>query len=33
MRQASEARGAEGREEKAVVWKWMPGSSFTCGKQ
>ena len=28
MRQALEARGAEGREEKTVVWKWMPGSSF-----
>ena len=28
MRQALEARGAEGREEKSVVWKWMPGSSF-----
>ena len=28
MRQALEARGAEGREEKSVVWMWMPGSSF-----
>ena len=28
MRQALEARGAKGREEKSVVWKWMPGSSF-----
>ena len=28
MRQALEARGADGREEKSVVWKWMPGSSF-----
>ena len=28
MRQALEARGAEGREEKSVVWKWMSGSSF-----
>ena len=28
MRQALEARSAEGREEKSVVWKLMPGSSF-----
>ena len=28
MKQALEARGAECREEKSVVWKWMPGSSF-----
>ena len=28
MRQALEARGAEGREEKSMVWKWMPESSF-----
>ena len=28
MRQALEARCEEGREEKSVVWKWMPGSSF-----
>ena len=27
MRQALEARGAEVREEKSVVWKYMPGSS------
>ena len=23
-----EARGAERREEKSVVWKWMQGTSF-----
>ena len=28
MRQALEAKGAERREQKSVVWKWVPGSSF-----
>ena len=28
MRQTLEARGAEGREDRSVVWKWMPDSSF-----
>ena len=32
MRQALEARGAEGSEEKIVEWKWMPGSSFASVK-